>query len=59
MNVNRNNRNCYNCKGFEHLVRNCKNRGTRDRIREGRRLEYKERRMIKEGNENNNNLNGD
>ena len=32
MDVDRNNRNCYNCGSFRHLVRNCKKRGTKDRI---------------------------
>jgi len=46
------------------LVRNSKNRGTEDRIREKRRLEYRngnnrQRRMIEEGNENNNDINGE
>ena len=27
MDINRNNKNCYACGGFGHLVRNCKNRG--------------------------------
>jgi len=56
--VDRENRNCYNCRGFGHLARNCRNRSTRGRIREGRRLEYvngnnSKRRMI-EGNRNEN-----
>jgi len=29
------NRNCYNCGGFEHLARNCRNRREENRIREG------------------------
>ena len=33
-------RNCYNCEGFGHLVRDCKNRETEKRIGKGRRLEY-------------------
>jgi len=44
MKVDRGNRNCYSCGEFEHLVRNCRNR--ENRIREGRRLEYRKRRMI-------------
>jgi len=42
MEVNRReNRNCYSCRGFEHLVRNCRNRRIKNRIGEGRRLEYR------------------
>ena len=63
----RENWNCYNCGGFEHLARNCRNRRTEGRIRQGRRLEYggnennRQRRMIEGGNRQNNrnNLNGD
>jgi len=41
MNVDRRKRrNCYSCRGFEHLARNCRNRRTENRIGEGRRLEY-------------------
>ena len=40
----RENRNCYNCRGFRYLARNCRNR--ENRIGEGRRLEYS-------GNKNN------
>jgi len=36
----RENRNCYNCGGFRHLARNCRNRRTGNRIKEERRLEY-------------------
>ena len=43
------------------MARNCRNRRTGGKIEEGRRLGYREnnrqRRMIKEGNEQNNNLN--
>jgi len=58
-------RNCYNCRGFGHIARHYRNRGTESRIREGRRLEYRrnknneEKRIIEEGNGWNNNLNGD
>ena len=44
-------KNCYSCRGFRHLVRNCRNR---DRIGQERRIEY--------GNNLNNrqrNLNGE
>jgi len=48
MYINRGNRDCYNCRGFEHLTRNCRNRG--NIIGEERRLEYdsnnEQRRMI-------------
>ena len=38
MDVNkRENWNCYNCRSFEYLARNCRNR---NRIGKGRRLEY-------------------
>jgi len=46
-------RNCYNCEGFRHLARNCRNRGTRNRIGERRRLEYGNRRMIEKKDEQN------
>ena len=57
------NRNCYNCRDFRYLVRNCRNRRTEDRMKEERRLEYKknkngERRIIEGENRQNNNLNG-
>jgi len=41
MEIDRENQNYYNCRSFGHLARNCRNRGTGDRIREGRRLEYR------------------
>ena len=60
MDVNRENRNCYNCKGFGHFERNCRNRGIKNKIGEERRLEYRERRIIEGGNrQNNSNLNGE
>jgi len=40
--INKNNRNCYNCKRFGHLARNCRNRRIENRIGEGR-LEYRQR----------------
>jgi len=33
-------RNCYACRGFEHMARHCRNRGQRGRVAEERRLEY-------------------
>ena len=41
MDVDQRNRNCYNCRKFEYLARNCRNRGIGNRIREERRLEYR------------------
>ena len=46
--VDRGNRNYYSCRGFEHLARNCRNR--ENKIRKGKRLEYRERRMLEGGN---------
>ena len=62
MNIDKGNSNYYNYSEFGHLARNCRNRGTGGRIGEKRRLEYengnnRQKRMIEEGNENNNNLN--
>jgi len=42
MKVDRMNRNYYNCGGFGHMARNCRNRKTEGRIRKRRRLEYGE-----------------
>jgi len=39
MEVDRENRNYYNCGDFGHLVRNCRSRGTEGRIGKDRRLE--------------------
>ena len=35
-------RNYYNCGGFRHLARHCRNREVGNRIRNGRRLEYRQ-----------------
>ena len=48
-------RNCYACGGFGHMARHCRNRGQRERVAEGRRLEYGGGR-IKGINEHLNNL---
>ena len=57
----RENWNCYNCRGFGYLARNCKNRG--NRIGKRRRLEYGSnrdngQRRVEEGNRQQN-LNGE
>ena len=56
----RENRNCYNCGGFGHLARNCRNKRAGNRIGNGRRLEYggNERQERIEGG-NRENLNGE
>jgi len=54
--VDRGNRKCYNCGGFEHLARNCRNRRIENRIGEGRRLEYGQGLRTK-GNNGQSNLN--
>ena len=59
MEVDQGNRNCYNCEEFRYLARNCRSRGTENRIGKESRLEYRQRRMIKRRNEDNTNLNGD
>jgi len=54
-------RNCYNCGGFGHMARYCRNRGIGNRIGKGRRLEYggnKRQRRIEGGNREQN-LNGE
>ena len=33
-------RNCYICRGFGHMARNCRNRSMRGRVVENRRVEY-------------------
>ena len=49
MNIDRReNLNCYSCRGFGYLARNCRNRG----IENNKRIEY-------EVNKSDNNLNGD
>ena len=57
MDVDKRNRNCYNCEGFGHLARNCRNRGTEGRIREKRRLEYKNKSNGQQRTEESSNLN--
>ena len=54
MEMDRENRNYYNCRYFGHLTRNCRNQGTRDRIKKGRKLEY---RRNENNEQDNNNLN--
>ena len=50
-------KNCYVCRGFGHMARHCRNRGQRERVAEGRRLEYGRRGI--EGNfEHSDNLKG-
>ena len=57
MDVDRENRNCYNCREFGHLVRNCRNQ--ENKIEEGKRLEFgngnnRQRLIIERGNRLNN-----
>ena len=62
MDVDKGNRNCYNCGGFGHMAKNCRNRGTEKRIGEGRRLEYRQnnrQKLMIKGNNEQNNLNGE
>ena len=56
--MDRNNKNCYNCGGFEHLARYCRNSGIGNRIGEGKRLEYRGQRR-EEGENGQENLNGE
>ena len=54
MDIDRKNRNCYNCGEFGYLTRNCRNRRMENRIGKRKRLEFRERRMIEGGNGQNN-----
>jgi len=56
MEINRR-RNCCACGSFGHMARHCRNRSQRERVAEGRRLEYREGR-IKGINEHLDNLKG-
>ena len=63
MEIDYGNRNCYNCRGFGHMVKHYRNWEIGNRIGKGRKLEYREnrnnkqQRIVEEGNSNN--LNGD
>ena len=52
MDIDCGNRNCYNCRGFGYLARNCRNKRVENRIGEKKRLEYGQ-------NNGQNNLNGE
>jgi len=54
MKVDKSNRNCYNYRGFGHLVRHCRNREIGNRIGKERRLEYGEQGREEEGKEQSN-----
>jgi len=41
MNVDWENKNCYNCRRFGHLAKNYRNKNIGNRIEEERRLEYR------------------
>ena len=50
INVNRReNRNCYSCGEFEHLAKNYRNKRMKNRIGEGKRLEYKQENLNRKG----------
>jgi len=60
MDVDWGNKNCYNCRRFRYLARNCRNRGIGNRIGEGRKLGYGQnngQRLMIEGNNRQSNLN--
>jgi len=65
MEVDWENRNCYNCRCFGHIARYCRNRGIEGKIGEGKRLKYqgnknnRKRRRIEGENGQSNNLNRD
>ena len=54
MDVDWENRNCYSCRGFSYLARNCRNRGIENKIGKSRRMEYRQRLRIKESNRQDN-----
>ena len=54
MDVNRRNRNWYNCRSFGHLAKNYRNRETGDRIGKDRILEYENMNDGQNGNNNSN-----
>jgi len=58
MDIDRGNRNCYNCGEFGYLARNYRNRKIGGRIRKGRRLEYRRNEQRTENN-GQSNLNGE
>jgi len=38
-------RNCYACKGFEHMAHQCRNQKQKGKVAENRRLEYDRERI--------------
>ena len=54
MDVDQENKNCFNCRRFGYIARNCRNKGTGNRIEKGRRLEYGQMLAIEENNRQNN-----
>jgi len=46
-------RNCYACRGFRHMARNCRNWGQRGRVADNRRVEYGRGRIEEINFENN------